>query len=149
MAANSKREQIILANKAIIESVDTVSHTERTVLQYSQLEDFAITQFPCIAIVGRIPIPVEKHLSRNGDVDLIISNLKVDLYCYLIANEEVDSAISSLMDDLWTALYADQRRGGLTLSTEIKPGENHEFWAPFAAFKMTISHRYKHGIGGI
>lgn len=149
MAANSKREQIIIRNKTIIESLGGVAHTERTVLQYSQLEDFASTQFPCVAIVGRIPVPVEKHTNRTGDVDLIISQLKVDLYCYLIANEDTDPAISSLMDDLWVALYADQRRGGLTISTEIKLEENHEYWAPFAAFKMTVLHRYKHGPGGI
>lgn len=149
MAANSLRERIIVANKTLVEAVPAVSHTERTVQQYSQLQNFAETQFPVVAVVGRIPIPVEKHTGRDGSVDLIISRLRVDFYCYLLANEEPDTAISSLMDDLWVKLYADQKRSGLVLSTEITADENYEWWAPFAAFKMTVTHRYKHGPGGI
>lgn len=149
MAANSIRERIILANKAIIELIPAVQHTERTVQQYSQLENFAQTQFPVVSVVGRVPVPVEKHTDRDGLVDMIISELKVDFYCYQIANEDPDTSISSLLDDIWVALYADQKRGGLVISTVISAESDYEVFAPFTAFKMTVIHRYKHGPGGI
>jgi hypothetical protein len=149
MAANSNREQIIEANKTIVEGVSAVKTVKRTLLEYSDLQEFALTQLPVAAVVGRMPVPVEKHTMRTGDVDQIKSKLNVDIFVYIQANDNADVEISSLMDDLWAALYADQSRSGLVISTEVKVEENPEYWAPFAAFKITVEHYYVHSTGGI
>lgn len=149
MSVNSLREQIIVANKTIVEALFGITTVTRTVQEYSELQNFAVTQFPVVAIVGRVPVPKSKRTGRNGQVDLILSELNVDFYCYLMNNEEIDTAISSLLDDLWVALYSDQTRGGLVMTTEVTADNRIEYLAPFAAFRLTVLHTYKHGPGGI
>lgn len=150
MAANSIRERIILANIEILKNVESVKTVKRTLMEYSELQGFATTQFPVVAVVGKIPIPKEKHSNRRtGYVDSIISSLTVEYFVYIQANNDMDSKISSLMDDLWKALYEDQTRGDLVLDTVIKTEMDQEVWPPFAAFKLTSIHHYKHDTGGI
>jgi hypothetical protein len=150
MSANSKRERIIEANLCLVESLSSIKTAQRTIPNYSDLQNFAITQLPVAAVVGRLPVPVEKHSGRrSAEVLQVRSKLVVDVFVYLQANENADTEISALMDDLWVALYADQSRGALVLSTEIVPEENTQYYAPFAAFKLSVVHYYIHDIGGI
>ena len=150
MAANSKRERIILADVAIVETIDAITTTVRTLQSYSDLESFAITQFPVAAIVGRLPVPNNKHSRRySAAVDQCISDLRVDIFVYFMNNEDADTQLSSLLDDLFAALYTNQSRNDLCLSTVLELTENNEVWHPFAAFKLTCVHTYQHDTGGI
>lgn len=148
MAANSKREQIIVATQNILNAVPEIATVNRTLLTYSELQEFAGPQFPLCAIVGHLPVPVEKSDTRNGFVDQIKSSLKIDVVTYFQDYADEDTQISDLGDTIFAALYQDQDRGGLVLNTAIVPKENTNIWRPFVAFQMTVNHHYIHGIGG-
>ena len=77
MADNSKREQIILANKVLLETVSSITTVKRTLQSHSDLQEFAGPQFPLCAIVGRLPDPQEKKSGRDVVVDQLISELKI------------------------------------------------------------------------
>ena len=150
MAVNSLRERIIQSDVDILSDLESVVTTTRTMPEFSSLSTFALTQFPVAAVVGRLPVPKEKHSSRRmGTVDQIISELKVDVFVYLMANENTDTEISTLLDDIWVALYTDPNRGNLVMKTELDLYEGVDYAAPFAAFKVSCIHQYKHDTGGI
>ncbi|MGD9156799.1 MAG: hypothetical protein PVG39_00195 [Desulfobacteraceae bacterium] len=149
MAANSIRERLILADKAILDELSFIKTVERRLPSYKDLQNFALTQLPVAAIVGRIPKPTNKVSSRTGQVDQILSELRVDIYVFLQENESADSAISSYLDDLWPQLYADPTRGRLCMFTTLEATENTETWPPFVAFQLTCVHNYQHSTGGI
>ena len=90
MAKNSIREQILVYHeKYLIGKVKSISHVVRVMPKYSDLQNFAVPQFPVAAVVGRLPVPNEKISSRDGSsVDLIISLLKIDNFIFhtIIAN---------------------------------------------------------------
>jgi len=149
MAANSIRERLILADKAILDGLSFIKTVERRLPSYKDLQNFALTQLPVAAIVGRIPKPNNKVSSQTGQVDQILSQLRVDIFVYLQENENADSAISSYLDDMWPELYADPTRGGLCMFTALEAKEDTETWQPFVAFQITCIHQYKHSTGGI
>lgn len=150
MAANSMREQIIVYVKnkvAELSSIKTVSRVKQT---YSDLQQFAVTQLPIIAVVGRLPHPVEKVSSRTRvKIDLIISELPIDLYVYFQDKVTPDETLSNLLDDLWSKLYSDETMGDLVTSTLLTVDEEAEYWEPFVAFRITVKVKYKHTTGGI
>lgn len=150
MAANSMREQIIVYVKdkvAELASIKTVSRVKQT---YSQLQQFAVTQFPLVAVVGRLPLPVEKVSGRTRvKIDLIISELPIDLYVYFQDKVTPDETLSNLLDDLWSKLYEDETMGDLVISTLLTVDEEPEYWEPFVAFRITVKVKYKHTTGGI
>ena len=150
MAANSIREQIIVYVKdkvGELASIKTVSRVQQT---YSQLQQFAVTQFPVVAVVGRLPVPVEKVASRTRvKIDLIISELSIDLFVYFQDKVNPDQTLSNLLDDLWSKLYADEEMGRLVISTLLTADEQAEYWEPFVAFRVTVKVKYKHTTGGI
>jgi len=148
-ASDTKRDQIIEAVKAELQAMPDIAHVVRRLPSYSDLESFASTQFPAVAIVGRLPVPTEHITSRAGHVDHVVSELKVDLYCYFQDNKTPDSTISFLLNQLWAALYSDQTKGGLVITTRLKPRERPEVWAPYGAFGLTVITRYQHTPGGI
>ena len=149
MSDNSIREQIIEADKAIIESMSNIKTVIRRLPSYADLQQFALSQFPAVVVVGRMPEP-ENHISRrDGQVDQCLSELKVDLFIFIQENENADSQISSLLDDFWRVLYLNPTRNNLVLITELIAEENIEIWEPFVAFKITCKHKYKHTTGGI
>jgi len=151
MAENSKREQIIMADYALVSAVSSIKAVQRVMPAFAELENFAQTQFPVCAIVGRLPVPLEKRSTREINVDQIISEIKVDVFTYLQerAGQNVDTEISNIADDLWAALYNDQARGGLVIDTIIQINEKVNVWNPFAAFQITAIHKYVHYTGGI
>lgn len=150
MAENSKREQIIVADKTIIEAVNSIKTVKRTVQNYDDLKLISSKQFPLCAVVGRMPVP-KVHRNSRCTIDQIISTLKVDIFTYLQQNveSEIDTDISNIADDLYAALYTDQHRGGLVTKSEVQIHEDHEYWPPYAAFKITVKHEYVHGTEGI
>jgi len=149
MADNSLREQIILSDIVLLEQIAGVKTVKRTMQSYSDLERFAVTQFPVVAVVGELPVPSNKINARNGQVDQCISSLSVNLYVYLQANENADTEISSLLDDIWVKMYEDPTRSSLVMLTTIDIDKGSEYFNPFAAFKLTINHMYQHSTGGI
>lgn len=150
MAIDSIREQILVHLKALVEGLSSIKTVTRTKQSYAGLEEFAITQLPLVAVVGRLPQPVE-HINRRvpGGVDLIVSALPVEFYVYSTDNENPDTLISNLADDLWALLYADQTLGGLAISVLLKFSEDPQSWPPYIAFRITATIKYKHTIGGI
>jgi len=150
MALNSKREQIILSDIAIIEAVSSISHTERTLFKWAKLQELSSKQFPACAIVGRMPVP-RVHRNTRCRIDQIVSTLKVDVYTFIEQNNEaqVDADISNIADDLFAALYSDQTRGGLVIKSEVDIKEGNDYWAPYGAFQITVTHEYVHGTEGI
>jgi len=151
MARNSKREQILVYHKKnLIGKVSSIKTVVRKMPEYSDLQQFAVTQFPVAAMVGRLPMPKEKMSSRDGSaVDIIISKLSIDNYVYIQEMEDQDSMISQIVDDVWVKCYSDVTYGGLVLSTILKVHENPEYWDPFIAFRLTSEVIYKHTTGGI
>lgn len=149
MAANSKREQIIVYNKTMLESVNSIKTIKRVKQEYQELSNFAQTQFPVIALVGHLPVPEDHRENREGDRDQFDSELKIDLYVYIQQQVDQDEQISNLLDDIWAKLYTDQTRNGLVISTKLIPDDKIGNWKPFTAFKLTIVHRYIHNTGGI
>lgn len=151
MAANSKREQLIVADVAMLEQITSIKTVVRSRQNYSQIEDFATQQLPVAAVVGRIPVPDDHVIRQTGHVDYCISDLKVDIYVYFIqANiEQMDTDISSLLDDIWSKLYTDPTRGGLCITTRVSMDENVGVLRPYAAFNLIVLHQYQHTIGGI
>jgi len=161
MSENSKREQIIEITEQLIKEVPSIKSVLRIMPQYADLQNFAQTQFPVIAIVAKLPVPAEKIETRNGFVDQIISELKIDIFVYLqfksamnlnsksINPKWVDSEISDIADDLFAKLYENQNRNNLVIKTEVKLNEELNVWDPFIAFQLTVIHNYVHSIGGI
>lgn len=149
MSDNSIREQIIKADEELIKTITTIKTVERRLPSYSDLKDFAMTQLPVAAIVGRLPVVVNHVNSRVGQVDQCISELKVDINVFMQENVNADTQISSLLDDFWRVLYTNPTRNGLGIFLELKAEENIETWPPFVAFQITCYHKYKHSTGGI
>lgn len=150
MAENSIRERLIISDMAITQNITAISTVVRTIQTYSDLQSFAITQFPVAAIVGRLPIPTNKFSSRvKSVIDQFISRLRVDLYIYFMNNENSDSQLSNLLDDMWVALHSNPSRNDLCLTTRLEMTEDIQIYAPYGAFRVTCLHEYKHDIGGI
>lgn len=151
MADNSKRERLIIANKDLIDSVETIKTVLRVRPTYSDLQNFAQTQFPVAAIVGRLPVPEPKDDTRTGTHEQFIMELKVDAFIYLQVNDDADTEISDFADDLWEVLLsADQKRGMKEcFFTEVTLHEKIHVYRPFAAFQVTITHKYITDTGGI
>jgi len=153
MAVNSKRERIIVHVVGLLEGVASIKTVARTKQTYAELQEFALTQLPVAAVVGRLPVPstsgYSMHISRRTSVDVIVSDLAIDVYVYAQELEEPDTLISNLADDLWAALYVDQRMGGLVVETRLNLEEETEWWHPFLAFRITVNVKYKHDTGGI
>lgn len=150
MASNSIRERLILANIELVGSIDTFNTIVRTIQSYSDLQSFALPQFPVIAVVARLPIPQYKESLRIRElIDQVISTLRIDYYVYFMNNENSDSILSSLLDDMWSKLHSNPTRSGLCLDTRLEMTEETQIYAPYGAFRITSVHQYKHSIEGI
>jgi hypothetical protein len=151
MAKNSLREQILVYHKKyILEKISSISYVIRTMPDYSALQQFAVTQFPLVAMVGRLPVPREKMSSRDRSVvDIIISELSIDNFVYLQTREDQDTVISNVVDDFWAKCYSVPDYGGLALGTTLDVSEEVVQYDPFVAFKLTSRITYKHTTGGI
>ena len=151
MAINSIREQILVYHKRnILEKISSISYVIRTMPDYSALQQFAVTQFPLVAMVGKLRVPKEKMSSRDrSKVDIIISELSIDNFVYLQTREDQDTVISNIVDDFWAKCYSLPDYGGLALGTLLEVSEDVIQYDPFVAFKLTSLVTYKHTTGGI
>lgn len=151
MAKNSLRERILVYHeKQLLNKIKSISHVIRTIPSYSDLQQFAVTQFPLIAMVGKLPVPREKMSDRSREaVDVIISDLSIENFVYMQQREDVDSLISEIVDDVWTKCYSDPSYGGLVWGTTLEATGDVAYWDPFVAFKLISKITYKHTTGGI
>lgn len=150
MAANSKREQIILQVKRELETLRSIKTVCRSRPSLTELSTFSSTQLPLLAIESSLPSPVQKPSFRfPGKVDLFISNLEIKVFCYELENVNPDSVISNLADDLWVKVYEDPQHNGLCLKTDILPQIKTAIWHPYIAFFFKINLTYQHTTGGI
>ena len=151
MAKNSLRERILVYHeKQLLKKIKSISHVIRTLPNYSDLQNFPVTQFPLVAMVGKLPVPVEKMSSRDRSVvDVIISRLSIENFVYMQTREDQDSVISEVVDDVWAKTYSDPTYGGLVLGTTVEVTEDVVQYDPFVAFKLTSKIDYKHSTGGI
>jgi len=156
MAENSKRELIILELISNLEDISSINAVERIRPSFADLGNFADTQLPLVAVVGKLPKPVPKRSGRTtGKMDKFISDLEIDLFCYAMDNVNPDSKVSDLADDLWTKIYSDPTLitddypKGLTLEVVVMPEIQVGIWDPYVVFKMVCTYKYIHGTGGI
>ncbi len=153
MAKNSKREKIICQVMDELNGVPAIKTVVRGKKTHHDLQQFALTQFPVAAVVGRLPRPIEKKSGRvPGRVDLIKSSLTIDVFIYdqvNVIDDTTEEKISDLADDVWRCLYADPLKNELVLETLLSIEDDPEFWEPFLAFRLIVKTIYLHTTGGI
>ncbi len=149
MADNSIREQLLVKNKELIDSLGVFNAVKRCRLTHADLCNFAQTQFPVAAIIGGLPMPKPHEAMRGVPKDVFIMDLEIQIYVYLHILDDFDSLISSVADDLWRILHVDQSRGDLAFETLIKPAKPIHLYSPYAGFQFLINHKYQTTTGGI
>jgi hypothetical protein len=151
MAANSKREQLLVAMVALgngLTAINTVKRIQPTGL--TELKAYTGPQLPLAVILGGMPIPNPKLSQQTRRMDKAISDLAVDFFIYALDNTTPDSTISTLADDLWVALWADVTQGfKWVIGTKVEPEPGTGIWPPYCGFNMRATITYKHGTGGI
>lgn len=147
------REQLIEADKAILETATVLKKVKRTVPSYEDLKRYSSIQLPIAAVTAGLPKPKLYHESKRaaGMIDHVTSELVVEANVYFQqANDElIDSDISSLSNTLFVLLFEDQTRGNLCQRTEVGLHPKAGYWRPYGAFKILIKHYYIHTTGGI
>lgn len=150
MGLNSTREQILDYHVTQLGRLGSITTVKRVLLSYSDLAQFAVTQFPVAAVVGGLPVPNEKMSDRSRPtVDLIISDLSISTIVYIQDNEDPDQKLSEIADDVWVKLYSFPTYNSLALGTVLRFEPEPEYWNPYLAFKITSTVTYKHSTGGI
>jgi len=159
MAENSRREQIIVAIKGLIEGVEGIATVERMLPNEEDLRNYAPTQFPLVGILGSLPAPLdEAHHGGNrvGAIGPIRSEMQVALYFVDAPGADYDEKISYWADELWAAVYSSQDLGltdsdgrkyvlKVTVDPEISTGID----PPYIAFMLNAKIRYMHSVSGI
>lgn len=150
MAENSKRELIILRIIEELESVIWVKQVKRVRPTMAELMNYAGTALPLITVEAKLPVPIEKKSSRRpGILDVFLSKLPVEIFCYILENENPDSIISNYLDDLWVKMYEDVLKDGLCLTTIVTPQVETLSLAPYTAFGIEVTLTYLHTTSGI
>lgn len=152
MAHNSKREQLLAKIVSELEELNSIKTVDRVMPGgLSDLEQYAATQLPLAAVMGKLPDPTYKITTRTGHtVDKVTSVLGVNLFVYAQDNVSPDTTVSMLADDVWAKLLADETHGFKWVTgTQIVPDVNVAVWSPYCAFNMLVNITYLHDKGGI
>lgn len=152
MAANSRREQILLKLIDELSGLRSIKFVERKQPQgLSDLQQYAETQLPMAVVMGRLPLPAYKVSTRTGHtIDHVTSVLGVDVLVYAHDNVTPDATVSDLADDVWSTVLSDETHGfKWVLGTQIVPETNVGVWEPYCAFSMLVNITYLHSKGGI
>ena len=149
----SIREQLIVADLAIVNSVSFIKTVKRSMMKYEDLKKFASTQIPVGAVVGRLPMVQKYHRSgrQREVIGQIESSLVVDVFVYFqnTTVDTMDTEVSEKANAMFNALFADSSRNGLCLETTVDIKPDYLYWDPFVAFTVKISHLYIHTTKGI
>lgn len=152
MATNSRREQILLAFKIILESMASIKKVERRQpTSPADLKRVAGTQMPFLSMIGGVPQPKEHRSGRkSGSADIVISELSVNLYIYFMDNDNADSTLSDILDDVWTGVWKNQTLGfKFVHKISVSPNTEVAVWDPYVAFSMVVKITYNHTTKGI
>jgi len=153
MAANNKRESIILAVVAKINELDSIVAVKRKMPEgIDELKTIASIQFPFVSVMAKLPSPEEHRNTRhraNPHRDKFISQLEIMINCYFMDNQNPDITMGNLADDLFAKLYEDQTLGRLAVGLEVVPQQDIGVWDPYGAFSLICRVTYIHGTGGI
>ncbi len=143
MAADSKRERIILALIARLHGLGWVRTVARRPYAYAEeLDSFAQTQFPVVSLLAQLPKPEQER--RAGAGKEFVSTLDVDLYVFALEASTPDAALSSMLDDLWRALFQDRRLGGLALDLTVLPETEAAHRPPYVGAWLRARVTYVH-----
>jgi len=144
------RETIIKRHLRILEAIREIKTVVRKQPSYSNLQQFAVTQFPLVACVAGLPVPKEKLSGRSmPEIDIIISTLRIEDFVYIQDNSNPDATVSKVCNALWRACYSDPTYDGIALKTIVNVDEIVEYWEPFTAFRIISIIDYKHNTEGI
>lgn len=147
MADNSTREQLILRVIEELTSIPWVNQTRRVRPTMEDLTSYSSTMLPLIIVEAGLPVPVEKKSSRvPGRIDLFVSELSVEVFCYILENEEPDVIISNYLDDIWVKLHEDPLKNSLCIGTTVKPRVEKLILSPYTAFSVNVVLTYIHTI---
>lgn len=150
MAIDSKREKIILRIVEELQTVSWVEQVKRVRPTMVELESYPGTMLPLLTVEAGLPVPIEKKSSRKpGEIQAVISNLTVKVFCYILENENPDSIISNYLDDLWSKMYEDVLKGGLCIETIVKPQMDVLIMFPYTAFSINVTLTYLHTTNNI
>ena len=159
MAEDSKRERIIQYWVDKFTAGDTertarFKTVRRTRPELAEMKNFSGPELPVLAIVAKLPKPVEHKKSRSpGGADFFVSILSIDFIVFAMDNENPDKLVSDLADDLWVTIYSDPTTGSgndaLTAGVSVSPEPMVGQWPPLLAFKMIADFSYYHTTGGI
>jgi hypothetical protein len=152
VAHNSRREQLLLKVAEELSELNSIKTVERVQPNIEDgLDNYAETQLPLAAVVGKLPDPTYKITTRTGHtIDKVTSVLGINLFVYALDNVSPDTTVSVLADDIWAKLLADETHGfEWVLGTVIYPDVNVAVWAPYCAFNMLVNITYLHDKGGI
>lgn len=150
MAENSIRERIVLRIIEELESVVWVRQVRRIRPTMAELMNYPATALPLITVEAQLPNPVEKKSSRRpGVLDVFVSELSVNIFCYILENKNPDSIISNYLDDLWATLYEDVLKNKLCIKTILTPEVETLSLAPYTAFGIDVTLTYLHTTSGI
>lgn len=147
------REQLILSDKSLLESIPFIQTVKRRIVGYEELQKFPATQLPVAAVIGKLPNQIDYHKSsrKREIVEFIHSELAVEVFIYFMCNDEdlMDTQISEKANTVFQKLFTDPSRGGLCLGTLVRVEPNYSRWSPYVAFKVVATHYYLHTTGGI
>lgn len=149
MATNSKREQIVAYIVEEIQELD-LFHVTRILPAYSELSNFAVTQFPVAAVAAGMPLPVgHKEQRQPGGKDAFLSQLDITVFVWENILLDSDTKLSHYADELWVKLWEDKTKGGLVHATDVFFEENPTYMRPYISFNTIARVTYYHTTGGI
>jgi hypothetical protein len=144
------REKLAVIHTRMLEKMSTIKTVIRTQPSYDDLQNFANTQFPLVAVVVGLPDVDEKMSDRvNSDVDVIMSELKVTNTVYIKENKDPDTHLSKVAQEVFKKLYSNRTYDNFAKKTILKFELEPEYWHPYLAFRIVSTITYHHIVGGI
>ena len=149
MATDSIKELITQNLVDTVGAVASVKVVRRTKADLDEIEEFAVTQLPAVAIEEE-GFSSEYHwrpgVPRDGKqkADRKETEVQFVLTLYVLDNQTPEETLNDIMDDIIRAVDEDPSRGGLAYRTECREGERGAV-PPIRAqnIKAAVSYRHK------
>jgi len=152
MAKDSKREKILVY---LVTALSRIKEIRSDILRLqptlADIELFADTQFPVVAVVGGFPVPVEVKRSarKTENVDAFKSQLDVEIFVYDRTDVGCDTRLSDLADEIWKNVWSDPTMDGNALYCACTFDGRPTPFPPYIAVRSVLSVSYLHSTGGI
>lgn len=148
MGSDSKREGVLRHMEHALRGLSWVRTLAREQPGApSDLEKYGQTQFPVVALLGKLPVPRKERSAGRGKE--FVSTLDALLVVYALESQTPDELVSSMADDLWAALFADRSCGGLAMDLTVLPEFEKAAYPPYLAFSLIARVTYAHDHTGI